>query len=86
MSENRTEASSDFIVRSIPASAPGFPQGTRELRITFSEYKGSHGVSLRIWEKVNGKMFPTKKGVWIRQEVYREVVEALTQAEDLFTW
>jgi len=86
MSENRAEASNEVIVKSIHASSPGFPQGNRELRITYQVYKGEQGVDLRIWEKMNGKLFPTRKGVFIRQKIFREVIEALTSAEDLFTW
>ena len=36
-----------------------------EVRASLSTYRGRRGADLRVWQKMGGKWFPTKRGVWV---------------------
>ena len=55
-------------------------QDGTELRVALREYEGKPWVDVRIWQPMDERMAPSKKGVGIRTRELPDVVEALVAA------
>lgn len=52
------------------------------IRVEISEFKGQQYLNIRTWyTDKEGNLKPTQKGVTVRPEHFKELMEALRQAE-----
>lgn len=52
--------------------------GNETIRVSLDEFKGHHGVSIRIWfQAETGELQPSGKGLWIPIQFFADVAKGV---------